>query len=460
MFHPHIATITVLMVCACGDSNKGKWARPPASDPDIETDSDVIVVPPVLEFDGLAPSNVLMISIDTFRRDHMARYGGPGATPFLDELATAGVALDDHTSCSNWTYAATTCTVLGRSNVDNGFMPKFNGADREPLPENTPTLASWLGESGYYSILESHNQFLSSEWNNDQGYDLSTLHLGSDTSELFDLGLANLDDAIASGADKWFLHLHLMQPHAAYNPAPEYLTELSALDPIPWDLNFGAGHEAAIAEMYDHGQEMVNLVLAHLGVRYRGELLSMDDQIRAAFDDLDRRGLLDDTLVVFWTDHGEAFDEHGHMAHAWTLHRPENDSVLFFWAQNIEPDVWAGPTASTDMAPTILDVLGIDPAPEITGVPVGQASEHRARFAFSIARDGATQSIRKGNWKLIFNWRGEVETYDLDADPDEQNNLAEVGHAETQSLWDELQPVANAAVPLAPEVSITWPEGL
>src|SRR5687767_14193899 len=63
-----------------------------------------------LQFYGRIPKNLIFLSIDTFRKDHIGRYGGPGLTPFLDRIAAEGVTLDDHMQCANWTFGSTTCT--------------------------------------------------------------------------------------------------------------------------------------------------------------------------------------------------------------------------------------------------------------------------------------------------------------------------------------------------------------
>ena len=240
-------------------------------------------------------------------------------------------------------------------------------------------------------------------------------------------------------------------------PGPEYLADLDALDPIPWDISTFVGHLAAVDEMESHGPDMVDLVMEHMRIRYRGELDDFDDRLRTAFDDLDSRGLLDDTLVVFWSDHGEAFNEHEHTSHAWTLHGPENDAIAFFWAKDIVPAAWAGPTTSKDIVPTILETQGIAIPPAVTGLPAGLAAADRSIFSFTIGRDGASQAVRQDGWKLIFNWRNELETYHIDADPQELTDLFDPAHPESLTLWNELRPRVEAAEPLAPEVVVTWP---
>ena len=72
---------------------------------------------PLIDFGGKKPKNVLMISIDTLRRDRVGRYGKNGNTPFMDRLLGEGVALDNHRSCSDWTYPSILCALTGVDSV-------------------------------------------------------------------------------------------------------------------------------------------------------------------------------------------------------------------------------------------------------------------------------------------------------------------------------------------------------
>ena len=102
-------------------------------------------------FERTVPANVLMISIDTLRKDHLSRYDPAqrGLTPFLDGLMETGFVLDDHLTCSNWTFPGITCTLLGRNQTEAGFMPQLEpAAQRVPWPEGQPFLADWLREGG------------------------------------------------------------------------------------------------------------------------------------------------------------------------------------------------------------------------------------------------------------------------------------------------------------------------
>ena len=412
-------------------------------------------------FEGEVPKNLLMISIDTWRRDHFDPHAdGDIHAPFLASLANNGFLLDDHKTCSNWTYAGTTCTLLGQYNLDNGFLPKMAKDYRDPVPDDTPFLASYLKEAGFHNILVSGNSWLGTEYNNAQGYhDAEDPHTQNAT-QLLERGLLKLDEAVDPLTDPWFLHVHLMEPHAPYKPPDTYLDALEDLEPLPWDITENSQHYDATRDWPNLSSEEQDLLEAHLRARYAAEIRYMDDQIASFFSDLESRGLLDDTLVVVWSDHGEAFWEHGHQSHAWTLHPHENDGIAFFWAKNIVSEVWREPTVAIDLTPTLLSIFGIEVPATLTGHALGTAPEDRYRHGYSISRTDPVQSIQDGSWKLIYLWNGTVELYDLHADPDETDNLYTSDHPAARTLWEALRPRVEAATALAEEWTVTWPEGL
>jgi arylsulfatase A-like enzyme len=413
-------------------------------------------------FYGSVPKNILMLSVDTFRKDSLSRYGGPAVMPFLDELASTGFTADDHLTCSNWTFAGTTCTLLGRYNIDAGFTPHLPLNGRERVPDATPFLATWLGEAGYYSVLITGNSWLSPEWNNTQGYDYvhdpDYDHAPWMAEDAFDrLARAQITGQTGE-TDPWFLHVHLMEPHAAYRPPEEYLAGLDSLEPLDVKFDDRDEHYDANAEYYEWSEDEQTNYLEHLWVRYRGELSYTDDLIQNILAQAGSRGLLKDTMVVIWNDHGEQMFEHGLQTHAHTLHGEENDGLLVFWARNIVPGSWEGPTTSIDLAPTLLALQGIEQPAEVTGVPLGSAETDRARFGWSVGRGSPESSVTKDGWKLIFEWSGATWLYDRNADPAEAENLYTPDHPRTQELWELLRPQIEKASPLFRHGPIAWPD--
>jgi arylsulfatase A-like enzyme len=386
-----------------------------------------------LQFRGDVPKNLLFLSIDTFRKDNLGTYGNDKAlTPFLDGLADQGVVLDDHLQCSCWTFASTTCTLAGRSNIERGHIPRLVGdpSVRPKVPEGTPFLATWLGEAGYWSGIVSGNSWLSPTWGNTQGYDVARLP-GGPAPAVYATGLEALREARAAGeADRWFLHLHFMEPHASYNPPEEYIIGEELLEPWPNDLTNRDLHYWNRSLWPTMAPDRQALLEQHLRLLYEGEVRGLDHELGAIWEQLEAEGLLDDTLVVIWNDHGEAFWEHGFQTHAYSLTAEENDGALIFWARNLVPGRWTEPTMAIDLVPTLLDLQGIPLPPEVTGVPIGSAPVDRPRYAEVMARLGGQNAVTRGGLKLIYFWGGTVVVYDRRVDP-----------LETTDLFDRTNPV-------------------
>ncbi len=402
-----------------------------------------------LQFYGRAPKNLIMLSVDTFRKDHLGAHGDLGLTPFLDEIAAEGVVLDDHHQCSNWTFPSTTCTVAGRTNLDRGHLPRLSGnqSNRLPVPDGTPFLATWLGEAGFRSVLVSNNFWFGaqgaatvSRWGNGQGFDVVRRPPGPGAMNVWETARMLVQELVEDGAERFYLHLHFMEPHASYDPPPEFTEGIDELEPWPEDLREREVHYDQRQDFSSLTPDELELFEAHLRRLYEGEIRTMDDRLRRIWRVLEREGYLNDTLVVFWSDHGEQFFEHGNQTHAYSLYAEEADGFALFWSRNIVPARHLGATSAIDITPSVLGAFGL-PIPDlVTGFPVGTAPEGRAIFQEALARRGGVQTIVRDGHKLHYRWNGEVQVYDRRVDPGELLDLADPTDPFQRSLWAELEP--------------------
>jgi len=414
-------------------------------------------------FYGEVPDNVLMISIDTFRKDYMGRYDERhDVTPTLTALASSGMALDNHTTCSNWTFHGISCTILGKYAIEEGFTPKLVQGDQLPYPDSATFLAEHLTDAGYYTVLSSTNGWFTNEWGMTQGYQESFVPRDASAWGAWAEARDTLLDAQLAGNDKpWMMHLHLIEPHVPYKAPANYSPELASLEPVPYDLEVKDDHYDTTRGLWPQmTDEEQALLLEHLDVRYRGELAYTDDQILDVLVDAQARGLLDDTLVVVWTDHGEQFWEHGQQSHAYGLYGEENDGIALFWAKNIVQQAWPEPTSSIDIAPTLMRLLTGEVPDTMTGQPIGEAPVERSRFGFAVARLGPLQMVTRDHKKLIFRWSGGLSYYDRAEDPHETFDRYDPEDPDVQALWAELEPMVELASEVVPDFNVYWPDDL
>jgi arylsulfatase A-like enzyme len=178
---------------------------------------------------------------------------------------------------------------------------------------------------------------------------------------------------------------------------------------------------------------------------------------------LDAEGWLDEALVLFVGDHGEAFFEHGEQTHAHHLYAEEVDVPGLFWAKNLLPGRTQVPVSGYDLAPTLLRLLGQPTPAAWTGRPIQELPVSAYRFASALARQGLVVSVTSDTHRMqVYLRDGRVVVTDHQNDPAERNNLYNPEHPTTQALWSRVRPHVWGAVQAVEGTStpIVWPEGL
>ncbi len=422
------------------------------------TPGTTTTVSPALTFVGAPPRNVLMISIDTLRADHVNGLGDQDLTPNLARWFDEGVLATDVMQCSNWTYASTSCTLLGRDNVEHGFMPRLESSLEVPYPDGEAFLATFFRDAGYRTAITSRNGFLSARTNNIQGYETELNPLRPAQTQMAGM-LEHLN--MTDDGRPFFVHVHTVEPHSPYDAPAEYEVGRDELEPVDVDFTDAAQVSDLRRTHQDLSPDELALAQAHARIVYEAEVRYLDAQLGAALETWREEGLLDDTLVVFWSDHGEQLWEHGEFTHAYDLFYGENDALFALWAANLVPVRWEGPVSMQDLAPTLLAVAGLDVPDEMTGYPLGEAPEDRLRRALAVARGQGHNAVRRGDEKLVFRWAtGEHFLFDRGVDPQETNNLWDPTDPEQLALWEELLPYVEATEALVSDVSVDWKAGL
>jgi arylsulfatase A-like enzyme len=420
--------------------------------------------------------NILLITVDTLRADHLGVYGYPRPTsPTIDRLASEGITFDYAFAPRGmtWPSLATMLTSLAPTTTN----VRWNG---QYLPVEVPTLAGILRDSGYRI-----GGFLGG----------SICHMARGTGKFRKLACG--DDAyVTSRAIEFFrtpsdqptfAWLHLLAPHAPYAPAAEHdrFTNKDYRGPVD-RMRF------ALDAIVTKQMELSKADLEQLIGLYDGEVLSADAQVGLllkALDELDERK---DTIVVFSADHGEDLYEHNrYLYHACSIY----DSALRIPMILALPDRagagtrYAPIVEMIDLAPTLLELVGIEPLPSFEGASmVAQVSgRERGDAAAAEAEKGpvatsewydpklmkSLQTVRTSKWRYISNPEGltpkcvppgdyyrvaREELYDLEADPREQTNVA-AGHPDVVEALSAFTQQGHAAatddqpLPVDPKLS-------
>ncbi len=236
----------------------------------------------------------------------------------------------------------------------------------------------------------------------------------------------------------FLLYVHTVDPHLPYDP------------PAPFRDRFAAGVERRdlgstdvvgtllARNVVDEGQWAADLLDL-----YDAEVAANDHAFGELLDELERRGLDEDTVVIFLSDHGEEFFDHGGWIHGRTLYREvlQVPLVIRLPGQR-EGRRETAPISHIDLMPTILELAGLAPEPGLRGRSLlGPADERRAVSA-SLDLDGwggwsAVQGGRHAIRHHRLGYVGPAELYELDADPGEQRDLGGALPASAGALIDE-----------------------
>jgi len=398
------------------------------------------------------PRNVVLISIDSLRADHLGCYGYPRDTsPHLDALADRGLVFDTCVAESSWTLPTHASLLTGVSSGAHGL-----DHDGLSLPADLPTLAERLSAAGMrtrglWSGPYLHPVFGFGRGFADQDYEglLPLTRYDSDTFESTGKAPLNphteenreahrastaeavIDEALefvdAAGDEPFFLFVHLFDVHydfvapaSSWKPfAPDYDGPMDGLD--------FSTDDAIHADM-DPAD------LAHLLALYDGEIAYTDEQLGRLLTRLQRDDREDDTLIIVSSDHGDEFFEHGEKGHRLNLFEEVLDVPLIMAGAGVSGSGRrvSGVTEHTDVMPTILELLGLEASEFGTGRSLARALAggelHDERLAVSRLRLSARRrmtAVRGPDWKVVIEERDregteQVSCFDLATDPGEQ----------------------------------------
>jgi arylsulfatase A-like enzyme len=308
--------------------------------------------------DGPRPPNVVLVSLDTLRADHLGIYGYQRDTsPEIDRIfSTSGIVVDR-------TYTQATSTLYAHTAMLTGLLPSTALAKVEQskvIYGWVPTLAEVLRRAGYRTAAYTEDAFVSAQFGFARGFERYYEELGEKASPApgatsdaggmrvtpgfiattFDRGLAWLRDHTN---EQTFLFLHTYEVHSPYAPPPAY----EHYFPTPAD----ADAPRIDTDLYDR------------------EIRYTDAQVGRLVDALDELDPDHHTILIVTADHGEEFGEHGHRTHGPGLHDEVLHVPMLIRAPALLPagQRRPGPMALVDLTPTVLDLVGVAAPADLEG---------------------------------------------------------------------------------------------
>lgn len=390
--------------------------------------------------------NVLLVSIDSLRSDHLGCYGYKQPTsPVIDQLAQNGILFKNTISTTSWTLPAHISLFTSMDIMVHGVKEGVS------LHKDIGSLAQELKKNGYQTAAFCSSPYMNPAFGHDRGFDLyhnidvadhrfkdtvipppeerDAVHADVTSPEITELACEWLEN---NRRDPFFLFIHMWDVHYDYIP------------PEPYDRKFDPDYTGDIDGRGfilnpKVNPEMNERDLKHIIALYDGEIAWVDFHLGLIIGKLKELGLFENTQIVVTADHGDEFFEHGGKGHRFTLY----DEVVRI------PLVIHGPGKANggleisrqasiiDIAPTILDLCGFETPGWMQGEPLlaVKKTETGPESEALLELDTGLKALRTNSYKLLFSrhlCRGII--FDLIRGPEEsQKNIIK-----SPEKWDEI----------------------
>jgi choline-sulfatase len=382
-----------------------------------------------------AARNLVLITIDTLRADHVGAYGYAAAqTRALDALAASGLRFTAARS-------AVPLTLPSHATIHTGLLPPMHGvrANGDLLADTHQTIATLLKAVGYHTAAFVGAFVLDRRFGLAAGFDTYDDQIPRDpdaterleaerpASAVVDRALAWLTPRLGPGSQSpvpFFLWLHLYDPHAPYNPPGEFRKNA----PTPYD----------------------------------GEIAYADSQIARVLEALRGGGRMDRTVVVVAGDHGEGLGEHGERTHGMLLYDSTLRVPLIIAAPGHPPSAIDEAVSLSDVAPTLLRAAGVTPPDAMKGRDLLSTVRLKADTTYDgnadlyseteyprVAGWSPLQALTDGRWKTI-RAGAAAEIYDLLTDPREQHDVSRTQAAVATAMTARIDAIRARAAALSP----------
>jgi choline-sulfatase len=363
--------------------------------------------------------------VDTLRADKVHVYNPKTRvqTPNYDAFAA------DATRFA-WATVQGTWSLPSHASLLTGVYPTLHRATahESKLSTEVPFVAEELKHDGYKTGMFSSNGYISSKWGFDRGWDIDRNFIRE--------SLPNGADYLWKTAKAWitpllakrqFVYLATIEPHVAYTPKKEFLAKYwdkpynGPIKPIKSGVQLGLIKGGKL--------KIDDTDKAYLEALYDGEVTGSDALFAKFIADLKQMGLYDKSVVAVVSDHGDQFYEHGSVGHGDTVYQELTHVPLMIRAPGLLPagHVVNADVEMMDMAPTLMDLAGLQPDPKMQGtslIPLAFDEVGVSPRAAMTVDGQVARGLKVARYRLVHKGPSRMELYDDLADPREQKDVA------------------------------------
>ncbi|MFH1602143.1 MAG: sulfatase [Candidatus Shapirobacteria bacterium] len=436
---------------------------------------------------GLGSPNIVLLTIDALRADHLGFMGYENnISPNLDLIAKKGVVFENTFTNAPWTLPSLATLNSSRLptelkiSVDNLSFGQIENSNF--LTSQVETLAERMQTLGYNTQAILTNELLAADRGFSQGFDgfvnleklmpyhyqfhfkimaltllvnripgaerslekLYTFFTGPSGPKQFETRAWEINrwalPFLENYADsRFFLWLHYIDPHAPYDPGEDFSPNLSALE---------SGRETELREASAHNPDRIRwreIDRQALVSLYDGDISLVDAAVGEIWQKMEDLGLTQNTILIISADHGEEFWDHGGLGHGKTFYTETIKIPLVVVGPQISAQRTISNVSLADLYPTIIDLAGGKQPQFLQGQslkPILKGEELPAKDIISEGTGYGSErrAIIRGNLKLIHDYfTGENRLYDLVLDPANLNNMAPFYSQVVESLEAELE---------------------
>ena len=379
---------------------------------------------PVVGDTAKRPKNVIVILIDTVRADVFAKFNPDNkvVTPAFDALADKSTVFVNAYNQENWTKPSVATTLSGTYPTTHDTK-----SDSAKLPDEVELISEYLKGNGFATAGFVANGYVSKKFGFERGWDVFKNYIRLEKPSEAEYVYGDALEWLKANRDKpHFLYIQTIDPHVVYRVEREYTKNY-----FDGDYKGPLGPSIIAEEQIALGKKKMKATerdLAWLKALYWGEVTYHDEHMGRFLAELETMGALDDTVLIVTNDHGEELGEHGRYGHGHSLYEELLRAPMLvhyppMFPAQVRPEV----VENVDVAPTIVDLLGLKPMQKADGTSLlpliaGEAVQ-RPYYALSEFLSGK-RAIRVGDYKMHYSAGPNVSIYQVTKDRTEAEDIA------------------------------------